>query len=158
MSTLRLTITALLCAAAVPLCAQAGARTAPPRAELIVTNARIYTADDAHPLAEAMAVSAGKVQFVGSTVEAMALRGPATRLIDAGGRTIIPGMTDAHAHLYGLGEVLQRVAACHNQPTTLPHPISTQPSACSCPRGSAAAQSCLTLHFLADQGIQPAEV
>jgi len=76
---------------------------------LIVTNARIYTADDAQPLAEAMAISGGRLQFVGSAVEAMALRGPATKLVDAGGRTIIPGMTDAHAHLYQLGVVLRQV-------------------------------------------------
>jgi predicted amidohydrolase YtcJ len=76
---------------------------------MIVTNARIYTADDAQPLAEAMAIGGGRLQFVGSAVEAMALRGPATKLIDAGGRTIIPGMTDAHAHLYPLGEVLRQV-------------------------------------------------
>ena len=109
MSTLRLAVTTLLTAAALPLCAQSAQRTTPPRAELIVTNARIYTADDAHPLAEAMAISAGKVQFVGSKVETMSLRGPATRVVDAGGRTIIPGMTDAHAHLYGLGVVLRQV-------------------------------------------------
>jgi predicted amidohydrolase YtcJ len=78
-------------------------------AELIVTNARIYTADDARPLAEALAVSGGKLVFVGSAVEAMALKGAATRMVDAGGRTIIPGMTDAHAHLFGLGVVLRQV-------------------------------------------------
>jgi predicted amidohydrolase YtcJ len=98
---------AALCAA-VPLSAQPAARPAP-RAEMIVTNARIYTADDAQPLAEAMAMSGGRLQFVGSAVEAMALRGPATKVMDAGGRTIIPGMTDAHAHLYGLGAVLRQV-------------------------------------------------
>jgi predicted amidohydrolase YtcJ len=101
--------TAALCvAAAAPLQAQPAARTAP-RADLIVTNARIYTADDAQPLAEAMAISGGRLQFVGSAVEAMALRGPTTRMLDAGGRTVVPGMTDAHAHLYQLGAVLRQV-------------------------------------------------
>lgn len=76
---------------------------------MIVTHARIYTADDAQPLAEAMAISGGKLQFVGSAVEAMSLRGPDTKIVDAGGRTIIPGMTDAHAHLYQLGAVLRQV-------------------------------------------------
>ena len=87
----------------------APARAASPRAELIVTNARIYTADDAQPMAEAIAVSGGKLLFVGSSLEAMALKGSATTVIDAGGRTIIPGMTDAHAHLYGLGVELRQV-------------------------------------------------
>ncbi|MBC7844060.1 MAG: amidohydrolase family protein [Gemmatimonadaceae bacterium] len=85
------------------------ARSTPPRAELILTNARIYTADDGQPIAEALAVSGGKLLFVGSTIEAMALKGAGTTVIDAGGRTVIPGMTDAHAHLYGLGVELRQV-------------------------------------------------
>ena len=48
-------------------------------ADLIITNARIYTVDESHPLAEAMAVRGGKVQFVGSTNRALALRGASTR-------------------------------------------------------------------------------
>ena len=101
---------ATLFTSAAALTAQApAARPAPPRAELIVTNARIYTADDAAPMAEALVVSGGKLLFVGSAIEAMALKGSATTVIDAGGRTIIPGMTDAHAHLYGLGVELRQV-------------------------------------------------
>ncbi len=97
-------------AIALPVAAQTPAsRPTPARAELIVTNARIYTADDAQPLAEALAVSGGRLVFVGSAVEAMALKGAATSVVDAGGRTIIPGMTDGHAHLYGLGVVLRQV-------------------------------------------------
>jgi predicted amidohydrolase YtcJ len=93
-----------------PLCAQSPApRVAPAPADLIVTNARIYTADDARPLAEALAVTGGRLIFVGSAVEAMALKGPSTSMVDAGGQTIIPGMTDAHAHLYGLGVTLRQV-------------------------------------------------
>jgi predicted amidohydrolase YtcJ len=78
-------------------------------ADLLVTNARIYTVDDAHPVVSAMAVRDGKVSFTGSLREAMALRGPSTRVIDAGGRTVIPGMVDAHAHLLGLGQSLRTV-------------------------------------------------
>ncbi len=74
-----------------------------------MSNARVYTADDAQPIAEALAISGGRLLFVGSAVEALALKGPATRMVDAGGRTIVPGMTDAHAHLYGLGVVLRQV-------------------------------------------------
>ncbi len=103
---LRFAIAALSGAVALPLFAQAPAS---PRAELILHNARIYTADDARPIAEAMAVIGGRIAFVGSTVEALALKGAATKVIDAGGRTIIPGMTDAHAHLYGLGVELRQV-------------------------------------------------
>jgi predicted amidohydrolase YtcJ len=82
---------------------------AAPRADLIVTNARIYTVDESRPRAEALAVRGGRVQFVGSATEAMALRGPGTRVIDAAGRTVIPGIVDAHAHLTGLATALRDV-------------------------------------------------
>ena len=84
-------------------------RATPPSADLIVTNARIYTVDDSHPFVSALAVRDGRVQFVGSVREAMLLRGPNTRVIDAAGKTVIPGMTDAHAHLFGLGEFLRSI-------------------------------------------------
>src|SRR5690349_24703602 len=78
-------------------------------ADLIITNARIYTVDEAHPLADAMAVRGGKVQFVGSTRAALALRGSSTRVIDLNGRTVIPGMVDAHGHVDNLGLALRTV-------------------------------------------------
>lgn len=84
-------------------------RAGPPPADLIVVNARIYTVDDAHPFVSALAVSGSRVQFVGSVNEAMLLRGPATKVIDAAGKTVIPGMIDAHAHLFGLGEFLRSI-------------------------------------------------
>jgi predicted amidohydrolase YtcJ len=91
---------------AAPLAAQ---RPAPAPADLIVTNARIYTVDDAHPLVSALTVRDGRIQFVGSEREALSLRGPATRMVDAGGKTVIPGIVDAHAHLLGLGYSLANV-------------------------------------------------
>lgn len=82
---------------------------AQPRADLIVVNARVYTADDARPLAEAFAVRDGQIAFVGSTREARALAGPNTREMDLAGRTVIPGMVDAHAHFAGLADKLSTV-------------------------------------------------
>jgi hypothetical protein len=78
-------------------------------AELIVTNARIYTVDERRPFGEAMAIAGGRVRFVGSERGALALKGPRTRVIDLEGRTVIPGMVDAHAHLLGLGNALRTV-------------------------------------------------
>jgi predicted amidohydrolase YtcJ len=78
-------------------------------ADLIVTNARIYTVDDTRPVVTSMAVRDGRIAFIGSAREAMALKGVATRVLDVGGRTVIPGMVDAHAHLLGLGEALRIV-------------------------------------------------
>ena len=87
--------------AAAPLVAQQK-----PTADLIVTNARVYTVDDAHPVADAIAVRGGRVLFVGDTRGALALRGAQTRVIDLDGRTVIPGMVDAHGHVSGLGSAL----------------------------------------------------
>ncbi len=80
-----------------------------PPADLIVTNARIYTVDERRPFGEAMAIAGGRVRFVGSERGAAALKGPRTRVIDLDGRTVIPGMVDAHAHLLGLGNALRTV-------------------------------------------------
>ena len=82
---------------------------APSPADLILVNTRIYTVDDSHPFVDAMAVRGGRVAFIGSTREALLLRGPSTQVLDLAGRTVIPGMVDAHAHLFGLGTFLRDI-------------------------------------------------
>jgi len=79
------------------------------QADLIVTNARIYTSDVNRPIAEALAVRNGRITFVGSNRGALALAGPRTERLDLTGRTVITGMVDAHAHLLGLGQALRSV-------------------------------------------------
>src|SRR4051812_40843373 len=81
----------------------------PQPADLIVTGARIYTVDDARPVADAMAVRGRRVVFVGSERGALALKGASTRVLELPGRTIVPGITDAHGHLLGLGRALTSV-------------------------------------------------
>ena len=78
-------------------------------ADLVVLNAKIYTADVNRPVAEALAVRGGRIAFVGSARGALALAGPRTERLDLAGRTVIPGMVDAHAHLLGLGQALRTV-------------------------------------------------
>ena len=78
-------------------------------ADLIVTNARIYTVDPSRPFVEAMVVANGRVVFTGPVRAAMTYRGSSTRVLDAEGQTIIPGMIDAHVHLLGLGTALRTV-------------------------------------------------
>jgi predicted amidohydrolase YtcJ len=78
-------------------------------ADLVLTNGRIYTVDNARPQVSALAVRDGRVLFVGSDAEAKALAGPSTQVIDLRGAAVYPGFTDAHAHLLGLGNMLQRV-------------------------------------------------
>ncbi len=85
------------------------AQSRPDPADLIVTNARVYTVDDARPLVEAFAVKGGKVVFTGSKAEANVYKGAATKVVDAGGRTVIPGMVDAHGHFAGLAQTLRAV-------------------------------------------------
>ena len=88
------------------LAAQQAAQPPQPPADLIVTNARIYTVDDSRPVVSALAVRGGRVAFAGDLRGAMALRGAQTRVVDLGGRTVIPGMVDAHGHVSGLGDAL----------------------------------------------------
>jgi len=76
--------------------------------DLLVTNAVIYTVDDNFSKAEAMAIRDGRIVEVGST-EDLQKKYHATENYDAGGKTIVPGLIDAHAHLYGLGLSLQQV-------------------------------------------------
>ncbi|MCA9933608.1 MAG: amidohydrolase [Anaerolineales bacterium] len=67
-------------------------------ADLIITNAKIYTVDETQPWAEAAAVQHGRFHTIGSNAQIKALAGPHTRHIDAGGRLLLPGLIDAHVH------------------------------------------------------------
>jgi predicted amidohydrolase YtcJ len=67
-------------------------------ADLIVYHAKITTLAAAQPLASALAVSAGRIYAVGSDEEILTLKNSKTRLIDAEGRRLIPGLEDSHMH------------------------------------------------------------
>src|SRR5436305_10456309 len=75
----------------------------PPPADLVFTNGNIYTVSDKQPHAEAVAVKGDRIVFVGSNSAAKKFEGPNTRIIDLHGATTVPGMTDAHQHLEGVG-------------------------------------------------------
>ncbi len=79
--------------------AAVAAAVATPIADAIYTNARIWTGDAAHPSASALAVRNGQLIAVGSAAEALAHRGPSTRVVDLQGRRVVPGFSDAHWHL-----------------------------------------------------------
>lgn len=129
---------ALLLLAGVSLGACAGTRTAPtadptpanasPRADLILTNARVYTfawgepAADGTPAAnapygpagwtpdaQAVAIRGGRIVFVGSNDAAAEWRGASSRTIDLHGATLLPGLVDSHVHILELGRMLERV-------------------------------------------------
>lgn len=68
-------------------------------ADLIVTNAKVAVMDKSYTMANALAVKDGKILQTGATDDILKLKGEDTQLIDAGGRTIIPGLNDSHLHL-----------------------------------------------------------
>lgn len=72
------------------------------RATLILTNARVLTMDPDRPRAEAVALAGDRILAVGDAAEIAALAGPGTRIIDADGRTLLPGFFEGHVHV-GLG-------------------------------------------------------
>jgi len=97
-------------------------------ADLILTNARVYTLDwgeagpdgtpapdaprsDAgwQPSAEAVATKDGEIVFVGSTEHALEFRGETTRVVDLAGATVVPGLVDSHTHVFELGAKLDAV-------------------------------------------------
>ncbi|HEY0529393.1 MAG TPA: amidohydrolase [Gemmatimonadaceae bacterium] len=78
-------------------------------ADLVLTNGRIYTVDNARPVVSAIAVKNGRILFVGSDAEAKLLAAPSARIIDLAGNPVYPGFIDAHGHLLGLGNTLRRV-------------------------------------------------
>jgi predicted amidohydrolase YtcJ len=100
-----------------------------PTADLILTNARVYTLDwgepdaegnpaaDApfdpeaswHPDAQAVAVAGDGILFVGSSADADVFRGPGTRIMDLNGATVIPGLIESHVHLVQLGQFLSQI-------------------------------------------------
>lgn len=69
------------------------------KAELVVRNAAIYTMDAGRSWAQALAVRDGRIVFVGDDAEASRWTGPATKVVDAGGKLILPGFHDTHVHL-----------------------------------------------------------
>ena len=69
-------------------------------ASLIITNAAILTMDAARPTAEAIAVSGNRIMRLGTHAEVMREKGADTRVVDAGGGTVIPGFVEGHMHLF----------------------------------------------------------
>ncbi|MBF4519453.1 amidohydrolase [Flavobacterium sp. ANB] len=68
-------------------------------ADLIVTNGKIAIMDKSNTISEAIAVKKGKVLAFGTNEEILKLKGGQTKVIDANGRTIVPGLNDSHLHL-----------------------------------------------------------
>src|SRR5262249_30242257 len=70
--------------------------------DLLLTNGNIYTVTEKQPKAEAVAVKASRIVFVGSSDDAKKFH--AVKVVDLHGRTLVPGFTDSHCHIFGIGE------------------------------------------------------
>ena len=78
-------------------------------ADLILQHGRFHSVSSPTPLEGSLVVKDGRIAYLGADVGAQAYRGPATELVDLGGRTVTPGLIDAHSHLMGLGTALVQV-------------------------------------------------
>jgi len=72
-------------------------------ADTVYTNGRFYTVNDAQPWAEAVAIKDGKFVVVGSNSDANAKAGGSTKVVDLGGKMVLPGIVDTHVHAYEAG-------------------------------------------------------
>jgi len=86
---------ALLCAAAL---ARAQGKVVEP-ADFIVVHGRVYTEDAKQPWAKAVAIRKGKIVAVGEDAPIERMRGMGTKVINAGGKLVLPGFTDCHIHI-----------------------------------------------------------
>ncbi|MGA8492407.1 MAG: amidohydrolase [Terriglobales bacterium] len=80
-----------------------------PAADLIITNAKVWTVDKVHPTAQAVAVLGDRIVAVGSNLDVDVWRGHDTNVIDAGGKLVLPGFNDAHVHFVSGGLQLESV-------------------------------------------------
>ncbi len=73
-------------------------------ADLVLKNGVVYPVNDRQPTAEAVAIKANLIVFVGSNKEVKKYEGRQTKIIDLRGATVVPGLTDSHYHLSGVGQ------------------------------------------------------
>jgi predicted amidohydrolase YtcJ len=100
--------TAVLAAAA--CAATLAAAPAEPPADLVLTGGTVVTLDPSRPRATAVAVRGGRIARVGTDADVSAIVGAATRRLDLAGRAVVPGLTDAHVHVEGLGASLESLS------------------------------------------------
>ena len=78
-------------------------------ADLILTNAKIWTGSTTQPHAEAVACADGRIVAIGAASDLAKWAGPSTRTIDLAGKRVVPGFNDAHVHFYSGGTHLASV-------------------------------------------------
>lgn len=78
-------------------------------ADTIIINASVYTVDEGLPEAEAIAMKAGRIMYVGTNDSANLWKGEKTEVIDAAGSFVMPGIIEGHGHIHGLGDFLRDI-------------------------------------------------
>jgi len=78
-------------------------------ADLILVHGVFYPVARPGRVSGSLAVRGGRIVYLGDDAGALALRGPATQVIELAGRAVTPGLIDAHSHLKGLGAALDQV-------------------------------------------------
>jgi predicted amidohydrolase YtcJ len=73
-------------------------------AQTVFVNGNIYTMNERQPRAEAIAVKGDRIVFVGSNADAKKYQSAETKTVDLAGKTVVPGLTDSHCHIFGIGE------------------------------------------------------
>ena len=92
--------------ALVVICLQFSCADKHPKADLVLFNGNIYTLNTTEPKAEALAVTDGKIVYVGNNVNANQWVADTTQIIDLEGKTLTPGFIEGHGHLMGIGQNL----------------------------------------------------
>src|SRR5262249_16756895 len=100
----RKTMRLLLVALSILLTSLFSSEPKPEAGDLVFKNGNVYTANEKQAHADAIAVKADRIVFVGSNDEAQRYVGTQTRVIDLHGGTVLPGLTDSHCHLTGIGQ------------------------------------------------------
>lgn len=100
---LRLLVTGLASVCAIGATPALAAPTA--YADLLLVNGKVVTVDGKGTIAEAVAVRDGRIAAIGDAAGLAAWRGPETKVVDVGGKTVLPGFIDSHSHMAGMAEV-----------------------------------------------------
>jgi imidazolonepropionase-like amidohydrolase len=95
------------------------------QADLILVGATVFTGDSGQPPVDAVALAGDRIRAIGAAEEVRRLAGPQTRILDLRGRTVIPGLIDAHVHLLSGSMIVDEPSLRAYERTGLPKALSS---------------------------------
>jgi len=109
----------------------------PSSSDLVIINARVFTGDASRPWAEAIAITGERIAAVGASADVRSAAAAGARIIDAGGRLLIPGLDDAHTHVGAQpgGTALEGPPAIEHDPTLVEILTRLRAAAAKAPAG-----------------------